>query len=118
MQVYQTEVVSIGSEAKLFLEEKMLVLFGENAPAELADYTYHIIVNSVYSDIVPGMELVIDDNNYKITAVGNIVKKNLEELGHIAIRFNGQTEADQAGTLYVEDKEISDVKIDSKLSIR
>ncbi|MDN6408840.1 MAG: PTS glucitol/sorbitol transporter subunit IIA, partial [Tetragenococcus halophilus] len=32
MTVFETEIISIGSEAELFKDEKMLILFGKNAP--------------------------------------------------------------------------------------
>lgn len=35
---YETVVNKIGESVSAFLGDKMLILFGENAPAELADY--------------------------------------------------------------------------------
>ncbi|MGX7075634.1 MULTISPECIES: PTS glucitol/sorbitol transporter subunit IIA [Globicatella] len=117
MAIYQTKVVNIGSEAKMFIEEKMVVLFGENAPAELADYTFNIIVNPLDGEIEPGMKLRINNQEYIVTAVGNAVKKNLEDLGHITIRFTGEKVAELAGTLYVEDKQIDDIQIGTEIAL-
>ena len=47
MTVYETIVNSIGPSVEAFLDEKMLILFGDNAPAELADYCLLINVNPV-----------------------------------------------------------------------
>lgn len=117
MVIYQTEVVNIGSEAPMFLDEKMVVLFGENAPAELADYTFNIIVNPLEGEIEPGMKLLINNQEYTVTAVGNAVQKNLGDLGHITIRFTGENVAELAGTLYVEDKPIDEIQIGTKISL-
>ena len=42
MAVFTTTVLSIGVEAELFREENMIILFGKDAPAALADYCYNI----------------------------------------------------------------------------
>ena len=44
MTLYETSIVDLGSEAALFKAENMMILFGEEAPAELADYAYIIKV--------------------------------------------------------------------------
>ena len=47
MSVFTTKVQSIGPEAELFKEEKMVILFGKDAPDALADYCYNIEVQPV-----------------------------------------------------------------------
>ena len=42
MSVFTTKVQSIGPEAELFKEEKMVILFGKDAPDALADYCYNV----------------------------------------------------------------------------
>lgn len=118
MTLYTTTVQNIGAEAELFKEEQMIVLFGENAPAELADYCYNIQVNPVDGEIVPGQKVYFDDQGYEITAVGNVVVKNLSDLGHITIRFNGDVEAELGGTLYVESKELPEISVGIQISIK
>lgn len=101
MKVYQTVVQSIGSQAHLFEQEGLLILFGENVPSELAEYCYLIQINKVSDSIKVGQSLIFDEVNYDITAVGTVVTKNLSELGHITIKFDGSKEADLPGTLHV-----------------
>ena len=38
MQIYSSEIVRIGEQAKLFLDEGIVVFFGDNAPEELQDF--------------------------------------------------------------------------------
>ncbi|MDH6363237.1 PTS system glucitol/sorbitol-specific IIA component [Enterococcus sp. PF1-24] len=102
MKIFETKVTEIGSEAELFKEEKMMILFGENAPNGLAEYCYKIIMNKTISEIEKGMSLCFDEQLYKITAVGNVVTSNLNELGHITIKFTGDEIAELPGSLYVE----------------
>ncbi|MDV8169566.1 PTS glucitol/sorbitol transporter subunit IIA, partial [Streptococcus pneumoniae] len=40
--MYKTLVKKIGEEAEAFKDEKMIILFGENAPEELVDFCYTI----------------------------------------------------------------------------
>lgn len=107
---YYTQINEIGPLVEAFLGEKMLILFGENAPAELAEYCLLIDVNNVEADIVSGDTLQLGDKEYKITAVGDAVKKNLSSLGHITLKFDGSQTPELPGTLYLEDNEITEVK--------
>ncbi|MGX7107421.1 PTS glucitol/sorbitol transporter subunit IIA [Hutsoniella sourekii] len=117
MSIYQTKVINIGDEAELFKGEKMMILFGENAPEDLAEYCYNINVNDINGSIEPGLTLQIGQDSYQITAVGDVVEKNLRDLGHITIRFNGSTDAELGGTLYVEDKELPSLSVGTEITI-
>ena len=117
MTIYQTEVKNIGADAELFKSENMIILFGEDAPADLADYCYNIDVNPIQGTIEAGQTISFDDQDYKITAVGSVVEKNLTNLGHISVRFDNSTDADLAGTIYVEHKELPEITIGTKVTI-
>ncbi|MDU1625835.1 MAG: PTS glucitol/sorbitol transporter subunit IIA, partial [Staphylococcus epidermidis] len=41
---------------------------------------------------------------------GTSVNKNLRDLGHITIKFDGSISAEQSGTLYVENKEMPKIQ--------
>lgn len=115
--MYQTTIKSIGNDAKAFEAEKMMILFGDNAPSELADFCYIIDVVSVDEDITKEHILKLDNVPYRITSVGDAVRKNLNDLGHITLKFDGSTTAEQPGSLYLEDKEIADIKPGSTITI-
>ncbi|HCT98282.1 glucitol/sorbitol PTS system EIIA component [Aerococcus sp. 150760007-1] len=117
MSIYQTKILNIGPEAEIFKEEKMMILFGDDAPADLADYCYGIEKANLSEEIQVGQYVVIEGHEFQITAVGNVVNKNLQELGHITIKFDGAVSPELAGTLYVEDKPIPNVENGSEISI-
>lgn len=117
MSVFETTVKAIGKEAELFKEEKMVILFGENAPDSLADYCYNIEMKASTEEIKIGMLLSFDDSEYSITAVGKVVRKNLDDLGHITIKFDGSKEAELPGTLYVEAKKLPEIAVGTKVKI-
>lgn len=118
MSVFETEIIAVGPEAELFKDEKMVILFGKDAPDTLKDYCYSIKINSVEGSITTDSTLTMGDTSYEVTAVGEVVQKNLEDLGHITIKFDGSTSAELPGTLYVEEKEIPELTIGTHISIQ
>lgn len=118
MKVYETEIVDFGSSAEMFKAEKMVILFGDNAPDDLADFSYIIKMRSINGNIEPGMVISFDEQSYQITAVGEVVEKNLSDLGHITLNFDGSQEADLPGTLYLEDAALPDLAVGTTITIQ
>ncbi|MGW7998126.1 PTS glucitol/sorbitol transporter subunit IIA [Staphylococcus xylosus] len=116
--MYKTEIKHIGKDASAFEAEKMVILFGDNAPDELVDYCYIIDINEIDGEITESQKLFLDDNEYKITKVGSTVNKNLNDLGHITLKFDGSTEAEQSGTLYLEAKPLANIEEGTKIEIK
>lgn len=115
--IYENKVKSIGSLADSFLEEKMLILFGTEAPQELKDFCYNIDVVNADGEIKVGQNLYINHEKFEITSVGQIVQQNLTTLGHITLRFDGSTTPELPGTLYLENKEIPSIELGAELKI-
>ena len=60
----------------------------------------------------------VKDAAGKIIYVGSQVQKNLRDLGHITLRFNGNKEGENLeGSLYLEDKEIGDIAPGEEIAI-
>ena len=55
-------------------DANMLILFGEEAPEDLAEYCFKIDNKNLLGAILEGGKLV-DSQEYSITAVGNVVEK-------------------------------------------
>jgi PTS system glucitol/sorbitol-specific IIA component len=115
--IYENKVKSIGAMANTFLEEKMLILFGNEAPQDLKDFCYNIDVVDVKDNIRAGQKLYINDETFEITSVGDVVQRNLTTLGHITLRFDGSTTPELPGTLYLESKDIPSIDLGSELKI-
>ena len=103
--IYENTVKGKGELASAFLEEKTIILFGDSAPDTLKDYCYSIDVKDAAAAIEAGQTLEIDGKQFKIVLVGDVVQKNLEALGHISIRFTGESDG-LPGTIVVEDSEV------------
>ena len=117
MDIYNTKILSIGSMANSFSEAKIIILFGSSVPPELKDYCYEISVNPLIYNPDNSMKLYINDVEYKITAVGDEVFKNLSELGHVTLNFNNSEVAELPGTIYLEDKPIPKININDIIKI-
>lgn len=117
MTVYETQIMNIGKDAEAFLEEGIIILFGENVPPELKDICYNIVVNKIDGTISKGMNFLINNEPYKITAVGSDVHNNLSDLGHITLNFDGSTKPTLPGTIYLENKKPPYLRIGDKINI-
>lgn len=115
--IYENKVKGLGAFVDAFKDEKLFIVFGDNAPDELKDYTYHISVNPINGTITAGQYLQVDDKEYKILAVGEEAPMTLAGLGHCSFRFNGLDTVEMPGSINVEDKEMPDVKVGSVLRI-
>ncbi|WP_394238461.1 PTS glucitol/sorbitol transporter subunit IIA [Niallia oryzisoli] len=115
--IYENKVINVGPLANSFLEEKMFILFGTEAPQDLKDFCYNINVLDTDGEIKAGQTLFINNDSFEITSVGNLVQRNLTTLGHITLRFDGSASAELPGTLYLENKEIPVIEEGTELKI-
>ena len=76
-----------------------------------------VSVNPINGTIAAGQYVVVDGEEYKITCVGYEAPITLAGLGHCTFNFNGATEAELPGTIYVEAKPMPEMKIGSTIKI-
>ena len=101
-KIFEAKVIQVGPEAQNMIQDaNMLILFGEEAPEDLAEYCFKIDNKDLLGSIQKGGKLVVDSEEYLIPAVGNVVEKNLTGLGHITISFDASEEGSLPGTLHV-----------------
>ena len=114
--IYQTKVTNLGVMAADFFVQRMIIMFQDNAPEELADYCVLHSENRVLDIIQENDVLVIAGREYKIIDVGEDVQTNLQNLGHITLRFDGST-GGLSGSLYLEDNVFPNIRIGDKIEI-
>lgn len=100
--IYQSSVISVGTEAEETFSAGYIITFGEGAPAALADYCFVLKPEINEGAIASGMMLGINERHYPITAVGDIAAKNLHQLSHITLRFDGAPSAVADGAVHVD----------------
>ncbi|SMO71385.1 PTS glucitol/sorbitol transporter subunit IIA [Melghirimyces algeriensis] len=115
--IYNTTITQIGPMAAQLLDEQMLILFKEGAPEDLAEFCFLHQINDLKEPIQPEDILMIDGQTFKVTAVGSAVNQNLDNLGHITLKFTGENSADLPGTLVLEIGKINEIQVGSSLEI-
>ncbi len=117
MVIYENKVKGMGVDVNEFRGMGLLIIFGENAPEEIRDCCYSVSVNPIHGTIRAGQTLRVDNESYRITAVGEEAPVTLAGLGHCTFSFNGQTEVDLPGTIYVEHKPLPELHIGTVIQI-
>lgn len=92
-----TKVKSIGPCAMDFLEDGLLVLFGEEVPETIGDYCYIIGPHTLCGAIEPGDVMSIDDAKYVVSVVGGCANENYENLGHVTLGFGDPSKEEVLG---------------------
>lgn len=99
--IYQTTITHIGDNAADALSDNMLITFREGAPADIAEFCFIHNHGALNGALLPGAQFELGEQHYPVTAVGSVAEQNLRELGHITLRFDGQTQAEYPGTVHV-----------------
>ena len=119
---YHAEVTGWGEDALEFLSEDMnfIVIFNDNAPAELKEIAILHTITQLGEDPAPGDTLILGDKVFDITAVGEEAKHTLRTLGHCTFNFKGGSEAERPGMIMVKGDEpltAEDVKVGMLIEI-
>lgn len=115
--IYQTKITQIGRFAQEALSEKMFITFKDQVPQDLADYCFIHQHGELTQNIQVGDYLEIDDQTYRITAVGNIASFNLKELGHVTFCFDKAISPITSGAIHC-DGDIPKLVLNSVLTIK
>lgn len=99
--VYESVVTQVGGQVEAFLDHGLLIFFGAASPAELHDISV-LHQPTVTSDgPAPGDTLWVGDLGLEVLAVGEVVRDNLINLGHLDLKADGRTEAKLPGDVCV-----------------
>lgn len=100
--VYESTFIAVGLCANEALEDNFIITFGEGAPQDVAEYCFiHRTDVNNGGAFAAGSLLTIGEREYPVTAVGNVARENLRDLGHVTIRFDGAVNPDFPGTVHV-----------------
>ena len=117
-KIFDATIVQVGPEAESMIEgANMFILFGEGAPADLAEFCFTMDKHELSGSIHPGSIMKIDGVDLPVTAVGNLVEKNLSALGHISVTLDGMQEESLPGTLHVSAVNAPVLKLHSSVQI-
>jgi glucitol/sorbitol PTS system EIIA component len=99
--VYKSTVTAVGGQVPAFLEHGILIFFGDQAPAELHDISVLHRVAIGEDGPRPGDIVHLGEETLEVLAVGDVVRDNLLNLGHMDIKADGLTEAKLPGDVCV-----------------
>ena len=117
MQIYSSEIVRIGEQAKLFLDEGIVVFFGDNAPEELQDFAVIHKLDEITGEIKVGSEVTLSDVQLKVTAVGDVANENFKNLGHLVLKLDASTEAALPGDVSCSFDKKPEIEVGDKVII-
>lgn len=98
---FKATITEIGILTNESLEENMIILFNQTVPEDVKDYCFIHDQGQYIGTISTQSTLLIADKDFVVTAVGSVASQNLANLGHITIKFDGQLEPEQPGTIHV-----------------
>ena len=102
---YYCEITSWGDEALLFLENpetNFIIIFNDNAPAELASFSVLHTPANYNADPIVGDTMVVCEKAFTITAIGDEALDTLKEMGHCTLSFTGGAEAERPGCIMLQ----------------
>ena len=117
MLIYSSEIVRIGDQANLFLDEGIVVFFGDNAPEELQDFAVVHKLNEITKEIVVGSKIILSDANLEVTAVGPVANENFKNLGQLVLKLDGAVEAALPGDVSCKYDKKPVIEIGDRLEI-
>lgn len=111
-KIYSSKIVELGGQVPDFIAAaKMIIMFEESmALPELRDACVMHTGNELTDMIKPGDVYKISGTEFKIIKVGSEVQKNLMNLGHITIKFDGGNSELLEGSIHVEEKPVPEIK--------
>ncbi|WP_040283476.1 PTS glucitol/sorbitol transporter subunit IIA [Tessaracoccus massiliensis] len=98
---YTTTVIEVGPDAPAFLEEKMAITFSGEAPEALRSYCFLIDDAELTGSLTVGMPVRIGNQRWTLTALGEVAEKNLRDLGHVTLVFDGEAEPRMPGAIHL-----------------
>ena len=117
MQIYSSEIVKIGEQANLFLDEGIVVFFGDNAPEELQDFAVIHKLDQITGEIVVGTKINLSDSNMEVVSIGPVANENFKNLGHLVLKLDSSTDEAQLGDVRCVFDKKPDIKIGDTLRI-
>jgi PTS system glucitol/sorbitol-specific IIA component len=115
--IYSSKIVKIGEQAHLFLEEGIVVFFGDNAPEELQDVAVVHELQDITGEIEVGTTINLSNEALVVTAVGPVANENFINLGHLVLKLDSATEAALPGDVSCSFTNKPEIKVEDRIEI-
>lgn len=115
---YEAEISAVGALASQFFDEGIVILFGEDAPDELADFAVlHRREGTPGGLVVPGDRLELGEEVLQVVGVGDVANDHLAELGHVVLKRDGRQAPQLPGDLCCDEGPIPPLEPGMRLRI-
>lgn len=114
---YEAHITAIGPLIAEFTQAGILVLFGQSAPEEVAEFVLLHDGQTLAAPLAPGDQLWVGEASFQILAVGEVANSNLAHLGHLVLKFNGAITPELPGDVCVEARPLPAVGVGLTLKI-
>jgi PTS system glucitol/sorbitol-specific IIA component len=114
---YKTTVTGIGELASEMAEQGLIIVFNQNAPAELADLSILHTAAQLEQDVRQGDQVLFGDQTFTVTAVGEEANYTLGKMGHCTFCFDGAQEAELPGQIVLSGSGLPDIKVGDRFEI-
>ncbi|SHJ36795.1 PTS system, glucitol/sorbitol-specific IIA component [Geosporobacter subterraneus DSM 17957] len=115
---YQSTISGLGELALDFAADNLLIFFNENAPAELAEISILHTIEELSEDIEVGDVIILSNQEYRVTAVGEEANKTFRQMGHCTFKFTGKSEAELPGHIELQGNRMPDIKVGDLLIVK
>lgn len=114
---YETEICAVGALASQFFDEGLVILFAEDAPAELADFAVLHRCARVHGPVEPGDVIELGGQRLRVVGVGEVVNDHLAEFGHVVVKRDGRSLPQLPGDLSCDEGPIPALAAGMRLRI-
>ncbi|MFA0086042.1 PTS glucitol/sorbitol transporter subunit IIA [Vibrio sp. 10N.261.51.F12] len=112
---FKASITKIGELANDSLEDDMMILFNESAPEDVVDYCFIHNQGAERGTLTTESTLLIGERDYIVTSIGKMATKNLNELGHVTIKFDGRMTPELPGMVHVLGKRPTTISINDAI---
>lgn len=114
---YSVKITGIGEMALDFLTENLLIIFNNNAPAELAEISVLHEIGQLNGEVVEGDKITIGKEEYIVTAVGSEANHTLRTMGHVSFRFDGDSSPMLPGAIHLKGENNPSILVGQHITI-
>jgi PTS system glucitol/sorbitol-specific IIA component len=114
---YEATVTGVGPLVGEFTQAGILVFFRQGAPDEVAEFSILHDGQELRAPVAAGDLLRLGEEQYRVLAVGDVANANLASLGHLVVKFNGQTAPELPGDVCVEARPLPAVDVGLRVTI-
>lgn len=114
---YKTIITGIGELVAGFMEQGMIIVFDDNAPAELCEMAVQHTKAAMDKQVHAGDVVVLGNKDYVVTAVGSDANHTLMTMGHCTFKFGGSEDAELPGQIELEGDGMPEIKIGDHFEI-